>query len=90
MQEILPNDYLDYFDNDYYLDDFDGDIAVAIDNWFLQLAKRIGIACPHFRAVTITYGDNDEAYFERSGGMTFEYIQHGALEIWPGDGGLCE
>ena len=90
LQEILPDDYSDYFDNGDYLEETDEGFIFAIDNWFFQLAKKIGIACPHLVRVTIFYGDNATAYFERFGDMTFEFIQRGDLEIWPGDEGLCE
>jgi hypothetical protein len=62
----------------------------VIDNWFFQLAKRIGIACPHLRSVTVPYGNDNMARFGRIYDTTMGFISHGALQIWPGDGGLCE
>jgi len=90
LQEILPDDYQDYFDNGDYLDD--DEFGVAIDNWFFQLAKGIGTACPHLDAVMIHYRSGDTAVCRNlsDGGPPVTYIHRGRLEIWPGEEGLCE
>ncbi|CAG7557109.1 unnamed protein product [Fusarium equiseti] len=90
LQETLPGDYPYFFDDGEYLDETDEEFGVAIDNWFLQLARKIGIACPHLASVAVGYGHDDSANFERYRDMTFDFIEHGTLEIWPGEGGLCE
>ncbi|KAJ4131028.1 hypothetical protein NW768_006568 [Fusarium equiseti] len=92
LQEILPDDYADYFDTGDYLVDTDDGFGVAIDNWFFQLTKGIGTACRHLDTVTIYYRFGDAAVCSNlfDGGPPATYIHRGRLEIWPGEEGLCE
>ncbi|KAH7197270.1 uncharacterized protein B0J16DRAFT_16458 [Fusarium flagelliforme] len=74
LQEDFPDGYLYFFDDGNYLDGPDEDFEVSIDDWFLQLARKIGVACPNLGSVTVSYGPTDTAFFERTHGMTFEFI----------------